>query len=729
MATIPYRETIIEYFNKLNVSYQISSTAKVDVDFPAAFVGAIIAQKGTVIWLENEHAWAVQFGSEPAKLLTQPKAQSAPVPAKAKAVAAAVVKPVRKVSKKSSFGIPQFGLLAAVLFFALSGGKLNLPGASTPDDPNAYQSMATASATPELVGDPDAFCSQELGKTVTGVKVFEVTESGLTGTTKDLYPQAEMATYFYAKEVERGMPFLTVSWLFQSADANAEFEKAIALDTAKMDPNVDCVDQSCSKLWTSSINLANDYRIETFYNENRDLTDPLYYKNVPAEMFTAFREWIVEVVAAGKNGTSYPRCIEIPAVKDMAEVSKEAKDWLLNNQPQRGNAQLPSSGSKGPRPTDQPLIITATPTLGYVGSNAPAFDKYAAVVGATDAQTAFTADPDQQCYVNLTVNWPDFTMTSSLNEVIRILGPSSWTFRSIGDGTFQARSYETDANGYAACAKVLNLETEYSAGTWRIGNTGVVATLHWENYGLPDEIKVGSAFIFPVYSDQVVAESESYDIIPTSTPSVSSASIYDLYDVMISKGWTELVSTGCPFEPINGSVTTSSAFTVDFGYNDVLAGQKYSKDGCDLFGGLHFTTYDPGQGDSQVLYGGKLYVYPYTKVQYQPSPTPGGPTYPPDGSQISLADLLKYETGYGEKANSVGCKNGSIPGWPNHVPVKTNVYNYLVDFSAIAGQTNGLCVYDPVKMTTSSVLYWSIYEYQGYGSIIQYGGYWFAPFK
>jgi hypothetical protein len=172
---------------------------------------------------------------------------------------------------------------------------------------------------------------------------------------------------------------------------------------------------------------------------------------------------------------------------------------------------------------------------------------------------------------------------------------------------------------------------------------------------------------------------------------------------------------------------------------------RYSKSSCDEYAGLHLTTYDPGRGDLQVKLGHDLWAWPMDKpVALMPTEI-GAPTYPADGSSMTLDQAMGYAQQAGVTQMYVGCTNytnGSISGWPNSVPVKVinSWTTWYVDFSSVVGNvsTNDLChTYDipgtgtsfngrPLQLQTWQPDQWTI---DNKGPWWQYNGWWLSPFR
>ena len=352
-------------------------------------------------------------------------------------------------------------------------------------------------------------------------------------------------------------------------------------------------------------------------------------------------------------------------------------------------AATPLPGQKSPQstqPNSQPVIPTSTQLI-VSANNQTAFEKYSAIVGEDAAKTAFTQDPGQQCYAAFVAKWEDFTGNTPLTEVLKLLGPAGYSIQP-NNTAHLARTWDKDASGYSGCVTISNVTTTYPQGSWRISTFGEIATIHWfPGYGT-SEVQAGNIWISSVYSDQPTPQ-------PTPPPT-------PIVEITYLRGWmaanlfTELYTPNCPIEPLRGQVplTTLGGNTyvviVDF-VIDTAAALRYSQYDCTQAGGLHFYASDPGKGGAQLEYLNSVFVWPMSKATVQwPTTTPGGPAnYPPDGSKISLADLLLYLDGVGQKTAYSMCSgyvNGYITGWPTEVPIRMNAVTYLVDFSPISAR-------------------------------------------
>ncbi len=352
-----------------------------------------------------------------------------------------------------------------------------------------------------------------------------------------------------------------------------------------------------------------------------------------------------------------------------------------------------------------PLSSLGTTQSVVQAASSTALDRYIAIAGDEIGRISFTANAASQCFATFSANWQDFTSKTPLNEVLRLLGPAGFSIRPNDQTgtTFIARSLDTDASGFTACIVVSGVMIQYPEGNWQITGPNNIGSIHWfRTVSDITEVQIGEVFVYPVYSDR-----------PTPVPTIPVTPVIYISNLagwMVQQGFTELMTPNCPYEPLSGqlSLTTPGGnvyvVIVDLS-NDTASAIRYGQYACTQAGGLHFYTVDPGQPNTTNL--GGVYVWPYAKPQVQwPTQTPGSTTVlPSNGANVSLIDLLKYLETVGQTDAFVSCSpdaiNGSIPGWPNAVPVQVNVNTYLVDFSPISANidTTTLCHYVTVNGT------------------------------
>lgn len=274
-------------------------------------------------------------------------------------------------------------LIAVVLIFLLSlifgsidgtasGLQSNLPVINTLAVTNTL--AATMPTTDPLTTDGNAWCSQELGRPISGVKTIAITGNGsesdpykLIGDLNGIFPNSEGETIFFVEEND--LPDMTMSWLFSGWDKGVDqyaFAKAIDLDTA-FTSDV-CEGNGCSALWETSKAFGNMYRNQFCTSTNPGMCvddlntlNPLFWKNVPKYYHQTFLSWIESSSEKSKAGLPTPRCLVMPPVSGMTDVSQPEKDKALGKRAPVPQAP-PSGAQRPPMVTSTPLIITATPT-------------------------------------------------------------------------------------------------------------------------------------------------------------------------------------------------------------------------------------------------------------------------------------------------------------------------------------------------------------------------------
>lgn len=222
--------------------------------------------------------------------------------------------------------------------------------------------------------DGNAWCSQELGRPINGVKTIAITGTGsksdpymLIGDITGILPNPAGETIYFIEEVD--LPDMTMSWLFSGWDKGIDqyaFAKTINPETDFTDEV--CEGNSCSALWETSKAFGNMYRNQYCTSNNPgmcvdDLStlNPLFWKNVPKYYFNVFLGWIEAASQQSKVGLPTPRCLVMPSITEMTEISQAEQDKALGKR--AAVPQAPPSGAQRPViPTSTLLVITNTPT-------------------------------------------------------------------------------------------------------------------------------------------------------------------------------------------------------------------------------------------------------------------------------------------------------------------------------------------------------------------------------
>lgn len=277
-------------------------------------------------------------------------------------------------------------LVAVVLIFLLSlifgsidgtpsGLQNNLPVVYTIPATNTL--AATMPTTDPLTTDGNAWCSQELGRPVSGVKTIAITGNGsesdpykLIGDISGIFPNSEGETIFFIEESD--LPDMTMSWLLSGQNKGVDqyaFAKAIDPDTAFTSDICEGSDKGCSALWETSKAFGNMYRNQFCTSatpgmcvDDLNSLNPMFWKNVPKYYLNTFLSWIEDSSVKSKAGLPTPRCLVMPPVAEMTDVSQAEKDQALGKRAPVPQAP-PSGAQRVPVVlTSAPPIITATPT-------------------------------------------------------------------------------------------------------------------------------------------------------------------------------------------------------------------------------------------------------------------------------------------------------------------------------------------------------------------------------
>lgn len=400
----------IEWLDTNKIKHLLTETDEVTLALPEDVVLLQIRDGGKFLaWYNDPGQWAIinadsTFGdwiplNKPE--VAAPTQTDAPPPAQAKTAQKwhlpfNLPKVTMPKFKLPQVKLPQFkikltwkvgALIAVVVVFLLSlifgsisdgsanGLQNNLPVVYTiPATGTLPASMPTRDP---LTTDGNGWCTQELGRPVSGVKTIAITGNGsesdpykLIGEISGIYPNAAGETIFFVEEND--LPDMTMSWLLSGQNKGVDqyaFAKVIDPDTAFTSDVCEGSDNGCSALWENSKAFGNMYRNQ-FCTSNTpgmcvdDLStlNPLFWKNVPKYYHETFLSWIETSSSQSKAGLPTPRCLVMPSISEMTDVSQAEQDKALGKRAPVPQAP-PSGAQRVPVVLTSALpIITATPT-------------------------------------------------------------------------------------------------------------------------------------------------------------------------------------------------------------------------------------------------------------------------------------------------------------------------------------------------------------------------------
>ena len=273
-----------------------------------------------------------------------------------------------------------------------SMGKGNVPptgGSMAPDS----GSIATAMANP-LPAEDQAITT--CGAGAIPLRYFDP-QSNTLGFEEGFTPS--LGTTYYVVTPSDLVKLLTGG----GADTLESLQAFDLASANKWDPN------SGPYLWRAA-GLGWGSSIVNGYVQAKDWDNAV--KDVPRALYNA----LVSYVAM-----PYP-CLAFPSLTDIPNIPKAEEDKMRAEggapKPSDVLPTIPKQGAGEAQATTVP-----DPAI----SNRPAFEKYVAIVGEEQAKAAFTLDSGSQCYATITASWTDFTTSTPMTEVLRILGPSGFT--------------------------------------------------------------------------------------------------------------------------------------------------------------------------------------------------------------------------------------------------------------------------------------------------------------